>query len=80
MISKIYGGEKRWVHAHTGVAAHRIGPRDARMVARVPGCRPSPCREQGRTWAWIGLDASVDAGEGREGEAHRPRLSGTPIR
>jgi hypothetical protein len=22
------------VHAHTGVAAHRIGPRDARMVAR----------------------------------------------
>jgi len=50
------------VHVHTGVMSHLIGPRDWRRIAQRRVVRPSPYREQGRARAWIGLDASVDAG------------------
>ena len=34
------------MHAHTVVMSHRIGPADARMVARCPVVCPFPCQRQ----------------------------------
>ena len=62
MISKIYGGEKRWVHAHTGVMSHLPGRADERMVAQRRVVRPSPYREQRCRWRGSAASASVDAG------------------
>jgi len=57
------GGEKRWVHAHTEVKTHLIGPADLWMVARSIGGAPSHAsvRVERRPWidSWWGQGERV---------------------
>ena len=67
-------GEKRWVHAHTGVKTHLIGPRDWRMVARVRVGAPAQAR------ARVERERGAAASESVEREGEKGSAPGVPCK
>jgi len=60
------GGENSWVHAHTGVMSHLIGPAAGRMVARwLLAAHPKPASACERMRG-AAASASVER-DGKEG-------------